>query len=102
MGARRSGPGQGTIVFLIEGPIARPDLPGLCQRMQLLVEQSDAGLVICDVGAVRKADAVTVDAVARLQLIVRRLGRQLRVRNACASLQELLGLMGLKEVVRLY
>ena len=44
-------------------------------------------------------DAVTVDALARLQLAARRLGCQVRLRNASDELRELVAFMGLCDVL---
>jgi len=88
-----------TILFVIGGPIACADVPGLCERVRVLADGSDAEVVVCDVGALVDPDAVTVDALARLQLTARRLGRRVRLRHASAELQELLAFVGLDEVV---
>jgi anti-anti-sigma regulatory factor len=85
----------------MDGSIARADIPGLCERVRVLLEGSEALVVVCDVGALTDPDAVAVDALARLQLTVRRLGGSIRFRHACGELQELLALMGLDEVVQL-
>jgi ABC-type transporter Mla MlaB component len=55
-------------------------------------------VVLCDV---RDADpdAATVDALARLQLAARRQGCEVRLRRASDELRELLGFMGLAEVL---
>ena len=55
--------------------------------------------LVCDVGALAP-DAVTIDALARLQLTARRLGREVRLRHASSELQELLAFVGLREVLR--
>ena len=101
VGAQRPPPEPITIVLDIGGPIDRADIPGLCERVRVLVEASDAVVVVCDVGALTDPDAVAVDALARLQLTARRLGRPIRLRHACGELQELLALMGLSDVVPL-
>ena len=44
-------------------------------------------------------DAVTVDALARLQLAAGRLGCTVRLRNASAALRDLVALMGLRDVL---
>ena len=44
--------------------------------------------------------AQTVDALARLELVGRRLGRELRLRNASQELQELLAFVGLADALR--
>ena len=90
-----------TIVFVIAGPIACADAPSLCARVRVLLEESGAELVVCDVGTLADPDAGTVDALARLQLTARLLGRQVRLRHASADLQELLDFMGLSDVVPL-
>lgn len=61
--APRPRPEPGTLVVLIDGPVARTDLPGLCDRIRALLGRGDAGLVVCDVGALVDADA-GVDSVA--------------------------------------
>jgi hypothetical protein len=54
--------------------------------------------ILCDVGALAP-DLGTVDLLARLQLRARRLGSELRLRHASAELEELLDLVGLREVL---
>jgi ABC-type transporter Mla MlaB component len=90
--------GSNTIVFAIEGPIAREDLPGLCDRVCGLLEQSRAGVAFCDVAGI-DPDAVTVDALARLQLAARRHRCQVRLRHASDELLELVVFMGLEDVL---
>jgi ABC-type transporter Mla MlaB component len=84
--------------FAIWGPIARDDLPGLCDRVCALLADNGAGVVRCDIDGVH-ADAVTVDALARLQLAARRQGCQVRLRNASGELLELVAFMGLRDVL---
>jgi len=91
-------PAQQTIAFAVRGPIARADLPGLCERIRALLGQNAAGIALCDVSGV-EPDAVTVDALARLQLAARRHGCQVRLRNASGELLELLAFMGLRDVL---
>jgi hypothetical protein len=66
-----------------------------------LLEGSDADRVVCDVGALVDPDVVTVEALARVRLTARRLGRGVRVRSACDELLDLVALMGLSDVLRL-
>ena len=87
-----------TVAFAIRGPIALGDLPGLCGRVCALLEASPAQVIDCDVGGV-SVDAVTVDALARLQLAARRRGCQVRLRNASGELGELVAFMGLRDVL---
>ncbi len=87
-----------TVGFAIRGPIARGDLPGLCERVCALLEACPARVVDVDVGGV-DVDAVTVDALARLQLAAGRRGCQVRLRNASRELRELVAFMGLRDLL---
>ena len=87
-----------TIAFAIAGPIARSDLPGLCDRVCALFRDSRPAVALCDVAGV-DPDAVTVDALARLQLAAQRTGCRVRLRNASPELLELVSFMGLKDVL---
>jgi ABC-type transporter Mla MlaB component len=87
-----------TIVFSIDGPIARADLPGLCDRVCALLQQGRPDVALCDVSGV-DVDAVTVDALARLQLAARRHGCTVRLQNASGELLELVSFMGLRDVL---
>jgi ABC-type transporter Mla MlaB component len=89
----------GTIVLLVGGRIARDDVPRLCERVRVLLEGSDAALVVCDVAGLSDPDAGTVDTLARLALTAGRLGCRIRLRHASPRLRELLALVGLDEVV---
>ena len=91
--------GLPTVAFAIRGPIARADLPGLCERICSRLSKSGADFVLCDVSGV-EPDAVTVDALARLQLASRRHGCQVRLCNASDELLELVAFMGLEDVCR--
>ena len=84
--------------FTIWGPIAREDLPGLCDRVCTLLTESGGGDVRCDVDGV-DADAVTVDAHARHQLAAKRHGCQIQLRTASHDLLDLVAFMGLRDVL---
>jgi ABC-type transporter Mla MlaB component len=86
------------LTFVINGPIARADLPGLYRRVCTLLEGGDAAVAFCEVQRV-DADAVTVDALARLQFAARRHDCQVRLRGASDELRELLAFMGLGSVL---
>ena len=87
-----------TIAFAIWGPIARGDLPGLCDRVCALLQEHHPQGAFCDVETV-PADAVTVDALARLQLAARGYGCQVRLRGASRELRQLVAFMGLDDVL---
>ena len=91
-------PAPETTHFAIRGPIEREDLPGLCSRVCRLLERSAARIVLCDVRGV-EPDAVTVDALARLQLAARRRGCRVRLRYASDDLLKLVAFMGLTNVL---
>ena len=85
------------VAFAIRGPITRADLPGLCERVCEILTRSGE-TVVCDVDGV-EPDAVTVDALARLQLAACRRGCRVMLRNASEPLLELVELMGLSNVL---
>lgn len=87
-----------TVAFAIRGPITRADLPGLSERVCALLNESGAGVVLCDVHGV-EPDCVTVDALARLQLAARRYACRIRLRHASEELLELVAFMGLADVL---
>ena len=82
-------------VLVIGGPIERDDIPALCERVQALLRGSAADAVSCDVAALVHPDVGTVDALARMRLAARRLGRELHLHNVSDALHELLALVGL-------
>jgi len=85
----------------MNGRIDRADIPGLCERARVLLADDAAEQLVCDVATIVEPDAVTVDALARLQLTARRLGRRVRVEHASAELRGLLTFMGLSDAVPL-
>ena len=89
-------PGPTDVAFSIRGPITRADLPGLCERVRGILDESDS-VAHCDVSGVQP-DAVCVDALARLQLAGRRRGCCVRLERASPALLDLVELMGLTHV----
>ena len=88
---------QETVAFAVRGPIARADLPGLCDRVCALFDRTHPDVAVCDVSGV-EPDAVTVDALCRLQRAARRYGCRVRLRNASPDLCQLVAFMGLSDV----
>lgn len=82
----------------VDAPLEPADVAELCERLEALLATTD-GEVGCDVGSLADPDATTIDALARLQLTAIRLGRRVRVCHACDRLEELLGLVGLCEIL---
>ena len=87
-----------TTTLAIQGPILRSDLPGLYHRVCERLARRQAPVLICEVRGVA-ADAVSIDALARLALAARRYGCQVRLLGASAELRELVSFMGLDEVL---
>jgi anti-anti-sigma regulatory factor len=56
--------------------------------------------IVCDLSALRGADAETIDLLARLQLAARRHGLTLRFLHASPALQDLIAFVGLEAVLR--
>lgn len=87
------------ITFLVSGRIERSGIAELCARVRALVTCDGPGLLLCDVGTITDPDAATVEALARIRLIAKRLGWELRLAHECRELRELLELMGLSDVL---
>jgi ABC-type transporter Mla MlaB component len=87
-----------TITLAVHGPIERADLAGLCARICRLLEQATPEIAFCDVVGIAP-DAVTVEALARLQLAARHYGCRVRLRHASSELLDLVAFMGLSDVL---
>jgi ABC-type transporter Mla MlaB component len=85
-------------VFHIPGPLRREDLPALYTRACVQFSALRGDLIIIDVTGVA-ADAVSVDALARLQLAARRHGCRVILRGTGADLRDLIALMGLDQIL---
>jgi ABC-type transporter Mla MlaB component len=85
--------------LVIGAPIACADVPGLCERVRRRAAESDADVIVCDVRGLVRPDALTVNALARLQLTARRLGRRVRLLDAPPQLLDLLRFFGLDEAL---
>jgi ABC-type transporter Mla MlaB component len=82
------------VVWALGPTIARADIPGLCERLTIMLEVVDC-VIVCDVSAVVHADVVTVDALAHLHMTAQRRGRRIRICGANARLLALVSLIGL-------
>lgn len=87
-----------TLAFTITGPIGRADLLGLYRRICALLRDARPDVVLADVRGVQ-TDAVTVEALARLQLAAHRHGCRVWLRSASPELVELCAFMGLADVL---
>jgi ABC-type transporter Mla MlaB component len=88
-------------VLVIRAPIAPADVVGLCDRLRRIVAAGEAPVIACDVRDLVRPDALTVHALARLQLTARRLGRRVCLRHAPPALRDLLSFAGLAEALPL-
>jgi ABC-type transporter Mla MlaB component len=84
---------------LVLGPLGRADLPALCDHVAALLAGHAGTIVVCDVAAL-PADAVAVDALARLQLTARRVRCRVVLDRPAAELLSLLAFAGLADVLR--
>lgn len=82
----------------IWGPLRLEDRPGLYARICAGLAARPAGDVGCDVTGLA-ADAVAVEALARLQLAARRGSQRVVLQGASAELCSVVDLMGLTEVL---
>ncbi|HEY7280365.1 MAG TPA: STAS domain-containing protein [Actinomycetota bacterium] len=89
------------MLMSIAGPIAPDGIVPLCDRVRSVLRTRPHARVICDVGAIDDPDAVTVEALARMQLTALQLGGEIVLRDPCADLARLLDLCGLADVVPL-
>ena len=90
-----------SVVVMLRGAIVPADVPALCARVENLLRGSESAVVVLDVAGVTEPDCALVDALARIQLITRRMGAELRLRDASDELHELLALAGLCDVLGL-
>ena len=89
-----------TIAVAIDGPLDPADLPGLSEVVRRLLHATRAPALLCDCGAAA-ADAVTIDALARIRLAACRAGASLELRHASVELRGLLAFAGLAQALRL-
>src|SRR3954453_20152010 len=61
--------------------------------------EPSAGALVLDVGGLATPDLATVGALARLQLLAKRRGERVRLRQAAPELVELIAFAGLADVL---
>ena len=82
----------------ISAPLERAALPALFEHTCALLEARDAGILRCEVAGV-EAEAVAVEALARVALAARRRGCGVRLCGASEELLALVALLGLADVL---
>jgi ABC-type transporter Mla MlaB component len=88
-----------TATLAIAGPLERGQLPALFERTCALLAAGGAELLRCELDERVAADAVAVDALARLALAARRHGVGVCLSGASEDLLALVALIGLAEVL---
>jgi ABC-type transporter Mla MlaB component len=88
-----------SVTLRIRAPLLSADLPGLYERTCALLVNVSVDVLLCDVAGVA-ADAVAVDALARLALAARRRGCEVRLRGASKELLALVDFIGVADVLR--
>ncbi|MGW0758826.1 STAS domain-containing protein [Streptomyces sp. NPDC002814] len=83
-------------VLVLTGPVTRDEVTGLCDDVRALLEATETGVVVCDVGGLGPPGLGTVDLLARLELAARRAGGRIRLRDPAPALHALLDLVGLR------
>jgi ABC-type transporter Mla MlaB component len=86
-------------VLALSDSITRADIQRLCDWVRSVLGHGRVELVACDVAAILSPDAVTLDALSRLQLTARRSGGRVLLLHARVELRELVALTGLSEVL---
>jgi ABC-type transporter Mla MlaB component len=92
-------PCSAVAVVALSGTIGPADVPALCRQVRDLLTGSGPGLVVCDLSGLAGAGLAVVDALARLQLTLRRLGHPVQFWRVPRELLELFVLAGLEQVL---
>jgi ABC-type transporter Mla MlaB component len=87
------------VVLAVRGRITDETVPHWCARVADLLADPGVGAITCDLSGVVRPDVTALDALARMQLVARRLGRTIRLRHASTDMCALLTLAGLTDVL---
>jgi ABC-type transporter Mla MlaB component len=86
--------GAGEIVFVVRGPVARQDVPGVCARLgEQLARHDDGTTVVVDAHELGPANAAALELLARIRLTAGR--RPVRFENVPRRVRELVEWVGL-------
>src|SRR5882757_7047382 len=83
-------------VLVLPGPVAKDEVPRLCDDVRARLEMSGSGVVVCDVAGLGPPGLGTVDLLARLELAARRAGGRIRLLILPPGLRALPDLVGLR------
>ena len=87
-----------TVLLEIRAPLRRDDLPGLFARTCAMLQEHRPDRILCDVSGI-EPDAVSMDALARLQLAAQRTGCRVAFQGASPRLRALVDFSGLAGVL---
>ncbi|MFE7815223.1 STAS domain-containing protein [Streptomyces sp. NPDC057433] len=83
-------------VLVLRGPVTPDGVSGPSDALRALLDGGGAdGVVVCDVGGLGPPGLAAVNLLARLQLLARRTGGRIRLRDPDPALCSLLDLVGL-------
>jgi hypothetical protein len=86
------------VELIVDGPIARSDVPGLVARLAAVLAGAEAPIVICRLQGVTPT-AESLEALARLALVAVRHGAHVRLQGASEPLLELIAFAGMHDVL---
>ena len=86
-------------VVTLAGRIEAPQIAAVCKRVRELICDQGANTVVVDVSGVIEPDMAALDALARLHLMARRFGRDLKIVHTCVQLEVLVAFSGLGGVL---
>jgi ABC-type transporter Mla MlaB component len=92
--------GPPTVTLTIAGPLEHADLPVLLERTCALLGGAGGGRLRCEIRDVT-ADALALEALARLALAARRRGWTVSICGASRALGALISVAGLADVLTL-
>ena len=88
-----------SVVLVIHGVVTPDAVSELCTRVRALLADPAIDVLTCDLSGVVDPDAAALEALARMQLTARRMGRSIRLRHVRPEMRALLALSGLSDVV---
>ncbi len=82
-------------ILVVDGSITPAAVAALCDRVTVVSRLAAGEPVVCDVSALVDPSALALDTLVRLQLVARRSGTSICLRDAPPALVDLLALAGL-------
>lgn len=86
-------------IVAIRGRVGESEIADLCARIHSSFARADVSTVIVDVSGVVDPDVKALDALARLHLTAKRMGRHIKIRHTCRQLEDLVAFAGLRDVL---